>query len=89
MKKTIVGRTNLIPTPEHKIKIEHNIPIPPPETGRKRRWPFLEMKVGESIEVLEIEADRARAAAHNTATRHGFQFTTRRTGVGIRIWRVA
>lgn len=87
-KKTVVDRTADIPAPDN-IQIERHVPIPPPRRGRRQRWPLIDMQVGESIEVLQIEADRVRTAAWNTTQRYGYQFTTRKTDKGVRIWRTA
>lgn len=85
---TVIGRTSEVPAPTHILAIESNIPIPPKTRGRKARWPFSDMKIGESVEVLEIEADRARTAVWNTKRNYGYEFTTRKTELGIRIWRI-
>jgi hypothetical protein len=69
----------------NKMKIETDIPVP--MTTRNRKYPFLDMKVGESIWFDEPVNGRAYRSALSTGTRHGLKFVTRREHSGIRIWR--
>ena len=66
-----------------KFKIETNVPIPPEEEHQK--YPFSEMKVGESI-VFSIEQKyRLQSAASNHKKRNpDFNYMIR----GFRMWRI-
>lgn len=77
--------------------IDHNVPIPPsnPHAGGHRkarqpylRYPFAEMKVGDSFLVPAEIAPRASSAAGNYAKANKpMKFLTRQTPEGLRIWR--
>jgi len=75
--------------------VESNVPLPPPSgndrkggTGRPAtKYPFGEMKVGDSF--VTIEGDKARTAAAQYGKTNGMRFITRKERGGIRIWRAA
>ena len=72
------------------IKIETGIPMPPGlgQRGRSRKYPWREMKVGDSFLVPGVTRQKWRSApAGEKAT--GFKFATRAVEGGIRVWRVA
>lgn len=68
-----------------KIKIE-KIPLPKRVQGRKPKYPFTEMRVGDSF-ALKSERDfvRARTAAYMHAMRTGKSFLAK--AEELRIWR--
>ena len=68
------------------MKIEKNIPVP--ESTRARKYPFLEMDVGDSV-YFEGEKINGRAyrAAMTTGRRWNQKFVARKENEGIRIWR--
>ena len=67
------------------MKIETDIPVP--MSTRNRKYPFLDMKVGESIWFVEPVNGRAYRSALSTGTRHGLKFIARPENNGIRVWR--
>ncbi len=79
--------------------IESNIPVPP--SKRKTKYPFAEMKVGDSFFVPETESDTKRVgmAAHCFARelflkkadqpRRKFTTKTQHSPAGTRCWRIA
>lgn len=71
------------------IKIEHNIPI----QNVRRKWPFRNMKVGDSFVVPPEDGPKVRCAAdsfkRSPAANGAFNFTCRTTAEGLRVWRVA
>lgn len=72
----------------HTVKIEKDIPIPTP--GGNTAWPFATMEVGDSLLVPMAMRDKARQAVHAHRRRHpGFEFVTRTTENGLRLWRTA
>lgn len=60
--------------------------IPVPDHRPRVRWPFAEMKVGDSFHTPYTSA---RTSSLNYAKRHGVKFACRAEAGGIRIWRVA
>jgi hypothetical protein len=64
-----------------KPTVEKNIPIP-------KRWPFDEMKVGDSF-LIPPSANRVTVsvAAKRWGEKHNAQFTIRKTPDGYRCWR--
>jgi len=71
--------------------IENNVPIPTVNKsgGRTPKYPFGLMVVGNSFfaEVPEAEAKQIQRAAAAFARRNKVTFTTRRSAVGVRVWR--
>lgn len=73
-----------------KFRVNSDVPLP----THLGKYPFGEMKVGDSIFVPGREQGmRATKAAHTFGYTHGLKFTTRSTNedgvMGVRIWRVA
>ena len=66
------------------IKVVSNVPMP----ENRGKYPFKEMKVGDSFFFNGLQA-RAAATASNAAKRYGFKFATRKEEKGARIWRTA
>ena len=67
------------------MKIETDVPVP--LSTRSRKYPFLDMQVGESIWFDEQVNGRAYRSALSTGTRHNLKFVARKEDSGIRIWR--
>jgi hypothetical protein len=67
------------------MKIETDIPVP--VSTRSRKYPFMDMQVGESIWFDEQVNGRAYRSALSTGTRHNLKFVARKENSGIRIWR--
>ena len=67
------------------FKIEKNIPIP--EQTRKKKYPFKDMEVGDSIFVEKEMISRVYSAARTYGSRKGLYFSARKEGNGYRIWR--
>jgi hypothetical protein len=83
-----------MPTP-----IDRHLPTPPPTNGRPRKYPFPDMKPGDSFAVplSNVQRDgedhaavKLRAAAIRYAGTHGGKFTVRtdRQAGEARCWRV-
>jgi len=68
------------------MKIETDVPVP--VSTRSRKYPFLDMAIGDSV-VFEGEEVNGKAyrAAMSTGTRHEMRFVARREGEALRIWR--
>lgn len=77
------------------FKISKGIPIPPIEStphmygNVRRKYPFAEMKVGDSFEV-KIASHNLSAAARSFARRNNlhWKFTVRQFMFYSRIWRI-
>jgi hypothetical protein len=72
------------------LKIEKGIPIPPDMRGMtkgKRKYPFAEMEVGDSILLEQKKASGIGSYAQKCLP--GAKFSTRKVEGGIRIWRLA
>lgn len=74
------------------FKIESNVPPPSGESLRPAKYPWAEMKVGDSFHFDGSPGTRDRISASSRSfakTHSGFAFVTRREGDGYRIWRIA
>ncbi len=68
------------------IKIEKSVPVP--KGDARKKYPFAEMKKGESF-FVECGVNGLRACASHHAIRNpGKKFTVRKEGNGARCWRV-
>jgi hypothetical protein len=68
------------------MKIETDIPLP--KSSRARKYPFLDMAVGNSVYFDGEDVNgRAYRAAMSTGKRHDQKFVARREDNGLRIWR--
>lgn len=74
------------------MRIEKNVPAPSGKTtrGRKSKYPFAHMEVGDSFTVTISEgAYVVGSAAGAYGRRHNKKFTTRVAGGLARVWRVS
>lgn len=70
-------------------KIEQNVPLPA-KRGSKVKYPFGDMKVGDSFTAPEAERHRIASAAGLRKIRTGMTFSIRKDGADrIRIWRTS
>jgi hypothetical protein len=70
------------------LQIESGVPAP--KYHVREKYPFYDMRVGDSFVVLDPRVVKnARSAAWMFSRRHpGVRFATRKEGRGCRIWRV-
>lgn len=68
------------------MKIETGVPIAKKGAGRPSKYPFAQMKVGESF-ACDEPVLRLRQAASQASHRKGMKFTVRAEGTGARVWR--
>lgn len=73
------------------VKIDNDVPVPSGSgRGRPAHYGFGEMAVGDSILVKDRKPEMARsAAAHHKRNNSGWDYKTRATSQGVRIWRTA
>jgi uncharacterized protein (DUF2249 family) len=74
------------------IKIEQGVPIPGNIT-RKTKYPFREMKIGESFFLTDHEdpertRKRVSAAATMFCANKDYKFKTQVFETGVRVWRI-
>lgn len=70
------------------IKIDKNIPLP--TSGRNAKYPFADMKPGDSFLSTDPAKEAAtRRAASVWADRNNAKMTCRKVDGGLRVWRVA
>lgn len=64
------------------LVIKSSVPLPAP----RAKYPFAQMKVGDSFFADRYRA--AQAAAWKYGVRNGMRFTVREENGGVRVWRV-
>jgi hypothetical protein len=72
--------------------IEKSFPIPPPaKIGAPKKYPLSDMEVGDSFFVKDVSGKRnpAYSSVCNYGKESGKKFTVRRSGGGVRVWRIA
>jgi hypothetical protein len=68
------------------MEIEKDVPVP--ISNRARKYPFLDMAVGDSVFFAGEKVNgRAYRAAMSTGRRHDQKFVARKGDNGLRIWR--
>lgn len=71
------------------IEIDKDIPVPEQKPGGgARKYPWLEMDVGDSF-IFPDKRANAHANAWHASIRYGRKFSVRRTPEGLRIWRIS
>lgn len=80
------------------MKIEKNIPIPPPRRAeRSGAFPFTDMQEGESVFLADSPEHKTPPAARLTRAAHqyrkvhdpAFHYTIRTVEGGARLWRIS
>lgn len=73
------------------FEVENNHPIPAQALprGRKEKYPWSKMEVGDSFFVEAGSIKTIVSAAAKAKGRTGFVFVARPDGEGIRVWRYA
>lgn len=67
--------------------IEDGIPVP--KFTKKLKYPFLEMKIGQSVLITDKKLLQIRSYASNVGKKIGYKFKVAQTDEGVRVWRVA
>lgn len=70
------------------VKIDKNIPLPSFSRGRKRIYPFKEMKVGDSFLGNPGRQSLYASAIQATFLYKPKKFVARKVKEGFRIWRI-
>jgi hypothetical protein len=66
------------------IQIDHGIPLP--TFPRNTKYPWRELKIGDSF-MVDI-SDTQKQGLHRCASKQGMKITYRKQSDGVRIWRV-
>jgi len=77
------------------MKVDNNIPLPEQKSGRERKYPWWDLKVGDSFLMF---TDPSRSNCHKAAAMSAtfskrvkggkWKFSVRTTDKGIRVWRI-
>jgi hypothetical protein len=75
------------------IKIDKGVPVPPLTQGRRMKYPFRQMEVGDSFFVPGVKTSSGFSGClHGVRKSTGWTFTCRsrvEDGVqGVRVWRI-
>lgn len=71
------------------ITIDKNVPLARNHPGRRAKYPFGDMSLGDSfLYPPGTERNAANSAASSAAKRLSMKFTVRMTDEGLRCWRV-
>jgi hypothetical protein len=68
------------------FKIESDVPVP--DERRRFKYPWSEMKVGDSFFVENGSQNVLSTAGRQYGRFHGGKFSTRKEGNGVRVWRI-
>ena len=80
---SVIGR-------EYAYEIDKGIPIPPPASRRRCKYPFAVMKVGDSFFVPGGKRSTIRSAVHTRRKAHpNERWVVRTKDNGVRVWRAA
>lgn len=71
------------------FKIEYGIPLTGRKNGRKAKYPFADMNVGDSFALPAKNVKSARSRAFQINKKMGFKFAFRTFNDKVRCWRVA
>lgn len=71
------------------MEIDRTVPPPPPGRRANKKYPFGQMRPGDSLFFPDYgEGMAALNAARGFARRHGWSVVSRREAAGLRLWRV-
>lgn len=74
------------PLRDGRIKVEHGIPMP--ASRSIGRYPWAEMKVGDSFYAPGKKHDQVSGMTSYWSKRLGRKFAARRWDKGVRVWRI-
>lgn len=70
------------------IKIDKNIPSPPSGRGRKCKYPWVDMKIGDSFFIEGVKGRDFAATAYAAGKRLDMKFSVRTVEGGSRCWKI-
>ena len=69
------------------MQIDSGLPIPKRRGSKKSKYPWKDMKVGDSF-LMEVKTSASGASLANRAGKiYGMKFACRKTDEGVRVWR--
>lgn len=71
------------------FKIEKGVPLDNSGRGRKRKYPFDQLEVDDSILITDAKAKSMSSLASNFSRKNGVKLKVRSVDDGVRVWRVA
>lgn len=71
---------------KYKVKIEKGVPIPTLRT--EKDYPYPDMVVGDSFKVEGVTLNQMCYQNRKWSRKLGWQFTTKKDGNGVRVWRI-
>ena len=70
------------------IENDHAIPAGRQHKGRREKYPWSEMDVGQSFFVKDVEPRSMSSTASHAGRRNGKKFIARESEGGVRVWRI-
>ena len=72
---------------EYEVEDHHPLPATAPQAGRREKYPWTKMEVGDSFLVSHDNAARVKSSAAKAKKRTGRTFVVRKVEDGVRVWR--
>lgn len=70
------------------FKIDHKVPVPLTKKKLPYKYPWIEMKAGDSFFVPNGRITNIRSTASSAGRRYSKQFVAKEVEGGVRVWRV-
>ncbi len=70
-----------------KIEDEHAIPAARQHNGRREKYPWSQLDIGQSFLVKDVALRSMSSTASHAGRRNGKKFIAREAEGGIRVWR--
>lgn len=68
--------------------IEKGVPVPPRDNGRTAKYPWADMRVGDSFFVPGVKTNAMAGSKAQAAKKHNAKYSMRSVDGGVRIWRI-
>jgi len=69
------------------IEDEHAIPAARQHNGRREKYPWSQLEVGQSFHVAGVALRSMSSTASHAGRRNGKKFIARESDGGVRVWR--
>jgi len=70
-----------------KIEDEHAIPAARQHNGRREKYPWSQLDIGQSFLVKDVALRSMSSTASHAGRRNGKKFIAREADGGVRVWR--
>lgn len=81
-------RQNMKRDMKTKYKIQAGIPIPPQSRKKSSKYPWLQLKIGDSFFVPNITSVKLGSMTSHAKKRYKINLTARTFPDGVRVWRI-